>query len=111
MSFYCCAVQTENHIEFTFASCKICLVLQLAVSDSRMMCTYSLEYICTPLSFLLASGQNRSYVLSTAEWAPDKLSGKIWPSIDISTQHTQKLTVKEEYMQYSMLIQQIYVEF
>lgn len=45
MSFYCCAVQTENHNEFTFASGKICLVLQLAVSDSRMMCTYSLEYI------------------------------------------------------------------
>lgn len=50
MSFYC-AVQTENHNEFTFASCKICLVLQLAVSDSRMMCTYSLEYIFPPCHF------------------------------------------------------------
>lgn len=104
MSFYCHAVQTKKDNKFTFASCKICLMLQLAVSDSRMMCTYSLEYIFPPLSFLLASGQNKSYVSSITEWVPDKPSGKIWPSIDISAQHTEKLTVKQEYMLYFMLI-------
>lgn len=45
MWFFIVALDKLENTEFAFASCKICLVLQLAASDSRMMCTYFLEYI------------------------------------------------------------------
>lgn len=62
------------------------------------------------LPALLASGQNRSFVLPALGYQihiavriPDTLLGKIWPSIVISAQDTYKLRMNQEYTQYFML--------
>jgi len=99
-------VQIEKHTEFTFASCKIRLVLQLAVSDSRMMCAYSLEYIFFPTSSL---GIRSKQILCLVCIGPSDSYGRgtVRGHLAInrhSAQHTHKLTVKQEYMQYFMLI-------